>query len=143
MKILKLFFLAIITLLITSCGGDDVLSERILGTWKVANVQTVGCSNPLDDVELVDADSNDCLMFQGDELCNIVLVFTDDGLATETLSVNGELESFAFTYMTDDVNETIFLCEMPTDCSMVIIEGNRMTRTVADGSCTTTIVYVK
>lgn len=142
MKILKLSLLAMMALL-ASCGSDDPLSETIIGTWEVVSVQSTGCDDPMDNLTLTSVDSNGCLMFQGDTLCDIALVFAADGTARETLTVDSGQESEEFTYTTNDDNDTATICESAADCMTLSFDGDTMTRTILDAGCTTVVTYEK
>jgi len=144
MKNLQLLLILTITLLITSCGGNDPLSTTIADTtWKLVSIEQKFCDDPTENIPTIEA-VNDCTAFQGDTACNYTMSFNAGGNGSYQFSEDSDVQMNSFTYtVNDDINEITF-CEGTNDCAMLNLGGNTMTLVnVQSRGCVVNAVFEK
>lgn len=134
--------LVMFTFLLVGCS-DDPLSESIVGTWELQSIESSGCDDPTANQTLTTVDGNDCLEFRGDVVCNVFFVFSADLTVVENYTEDGDADSDEYTYTTNDDNDTVTICEVSSDCEIIRVDGDNMTRTIIDDGCTTLVRYKK
>ena len=139
---MKIYLAAAFAILLCSCS-DDPVSESIIGTWELQSVEATGCDDPDDNVALTEVDDNDCIVLDSESICNVFFTFAADGTGTLTFTEDGGTDVEDYTYTTNDDNDTVLLCDSPSDCQTVSVDGGEFTLTFIDDGCTRKLVYKK
>ena len=142
MKLFKISLLFLSFTVLFSCGDDDPLSETIIGSWNLVSVVSTGCDDDDENIPFMEVDENNCVSFGGGTFCDVTLVFSTDGTATESITSDGTVDVLDFTYTVDDDTNSGQFCEDANDCRNLVVDGDTMTQTLSDGnSCQVTLVY--
>jgi len=137
-----IFCLAAFIFLLSSCGDDDKLSDTIIGVWKLQTFSITDCADPMDNIGVVDADSDGCITVQGVTLCDQV-EFMTDGSVVNSSSFNGTPDTTILSYTVNNDANQVTVCDGPSDCETFTITNNMLTRSDLEDECTYSSVYSK
>ena len=142
MKLLTTILLGATLLLLSSCGSDS-FSEEIVGTWELQSYAVTGCDDSDENISTINVNDEGCLNLIIFDICDARVTFNEDGTGIGSSTEDGEAESDAFTYTTNDDTETGQLC-IDSDCTSISIDGDELTQTQeADDGCMIVAVYAK
>lgn len=141
MKI-QLFIIALLGFVLTSCS-DDPLSKSIVGTWELQSVEITGCDDAEENLPLTTVDQNGCITIPDVTVCNVFYTFAADLTAVQTLTEESGVDSEELSYTVNDEDDTVLLCDIPTDCQTALVDGDLMTFTIQDQECTAVLIYEK
>lgn len=129
----KLFFLACLALLVSSCG--ESFEEGLVGTWLLETAEISGCPDETDNFPFTMATADGCIT----GLCETVVV-SEGGTYTVTITDGGGTETQSGTYTVADDKATF--CS-DGDCFTPDIDGDVLTLTQMEDGCTFSRTYKK
>lgn len=138
-------FLALASvLLLASCGKED-LSETIVGTWDLHNLN-VTCPPDVTDIETGDFPAtNGCIAIDDfDDPC-VRLVFSENGLVQlfSGDSISDLDTDDPVSYTVDEDNDIVRICVELEDCTDFRYNGDDLTVSFPEDGCTLLYTFRK
>lgn len=137
----NIFYALGLILLLSSCGGDDKLSDTIIGVWTLQTFVISDCPDATNNLPLVNADANGCIMVGTSSICSS-FEFKSDGTMVSTNLEGGDTDIENFTYTVNDETNQVTVCQSG-DCSSEVVTNGVITRVDINGGCNFIATYSK
>lgn len=125
-----------------SCGGDESLSDSIVGTWTLETIAINSCPDSTNNLDAVNADDNGCAVLNGIMICQN-LEIRKDGTLTNTSITDGVTDNQEQTYTVNETSNQITSCDDMGNCNTALVLDERITLSNNFGDCIITSTYTK